>query len=65
MTPSPLSSQGLGCKPSQRRKSSGRKQGGQPQAISDPARRYGLYAALEQPMNQANAFVRKQQELSR
>jgi len=50
-----------GVKPSQRRKSSGRNQGGQPWAISDPARGQGSYAALEQPLNQANAFVRQQQ----
>jgi len=43
------------------RKSSGRKRGGQRRAISDPARGYGLYAALVQPMNQANAFIRQQQ----
>jgi hypothetical protein len=45
----------------QRRKSSGRKRGGQHRAISDPARGYGLCAALVQPMNQANAFIRQQQ----
>jgi hypothetical protein len=45
----------------QRRRSSGRKRGASAGQISDPARGYGLCAALVQPMNQANAFIRQQQ----